>query len=158
MGLLDRYRLAVKRPAPKSFEAVAQNIRQIERWANVLPVPELRSIGRSGGFVPFALSQVDSYNLALGYPNTVLGIDLSVRCTATIAGGGVALFRAYIDGVDVDNGEVAVMHENAEQVTISAHYVTTVVKPGTHTLELWANKTINAGTFTYDAGFRVWVF
>lgn len=160
MGLLDRYHLRLKRPAPRDFDAVAENFRESERWGNRLPIPAPQIFSLSPLTVPFSGAgevKLQSFDFALAYPNTVLAIDLFVNVTRTVAGGGEAGFHVYIDGADVDSTVAAAMNEAAIHACPSMGYVTTVPLAGSHTLELWGHKTINAGTFDYHGNLRLWV-
>ncbi len=161
MGLLDRYHLRVKRPAPADFGDVAENVREIERWANILPIPAPQQFELP--IVALAYSAVDdpliiSFDIALAHPNTVLCVDLFINVEAVNPGGGDAKFRIFIDGVNLDANIRATINEAAVHASVAIGYVTTIQQAGTHTLELHGFKTVNAGLFEYHGAIRLWVF
>lgn len=160
MGLLDRYLLRIKRPAPNSFDAVHENFREIERHTNALPIPAPRIIKFAGGAIAGNLTVAvqESFSFATARPNTVIVVELFVDAEVGAAGFGTAFFYGYLDGVAIDTTNYAAMQEDARRVGIGTAYSTTLAKPGNHTLELWAKTTIAAGTVNYDQGrFLLWV-
>lgn len=158
MGLLERYFLHIKRPVPADFNAVAENLRQIEHWANILPLPAPQMFAITDDAVPFTLASMETYIFYTARPNTIITVDLAVEVRRATAGGGSAIFYAYIDGVAIDTDNFAAMNEAAIRVVSSTCYTATIPQAGRHTLELWAEKTINAGVFNYGGNIRLAVF
>lgn len=160
MGLLDRYLLRIKRPAPNDFAAVHENLREIERHTNALPVPAPRIIPFAGGAIAgnVTVAVQESFSFATARPNTVIVIELFVDAEVGAAGFGTAFFYAYLDATAIDTTNYAALNQAAVRAGIGTAYVTTIPTPGNHTLELWAKTTIAAGTANYDQGrFLLWV-
>lgn len=158
MGLLDRYHLRLKRPAPSDFDGVAENMREAERWANILPVPAPQIFELAFATVPFVFAKLQSFDFAVAYPNTVIVVDIFANITATVAGGGEASFRGYVDGLPLGTANNrAAFHEAGNHGSPSTGYVATLPLAGRHTLELWGNKLVNAGQFDYHGNLRLWV-
>lgn len=160
MGLLDRYLLRVKRPSANTFAAVHENLREIERHTNALPVPAPTIIPFAGGNVAGNLTAIvkESFTFATARPNTVIAVNMFVDAAVGAAGFGTVFFYAYLDGVAIDTTDYAALNQAAIRAGIGTAYVTTIPVPGNHTLELWAKTTIAAGTANYDQGrFLLWV-
>lgn len=157
MGLLDRYHLHLKRPA-KTLDAAFENLRETERWANVLPLPAPQMFALVGDSVTFAPTLRESFDFAIARPNTVVAVDLFIDCHEQTPGGGAAIFYGYIDGAPIDANNFCAMNEAAVRAGISTGYVTTIPQAGSHTLELWTERVINAGAFSYLGNLRLWVF
>src|SRR5258708_5918922 len=92
MGILDRYFLKLKRPAPDDFASVNENLRQIERWANTHPTPAPRVIDLVGTTIPFTLAQQESFSFATQRPNTVVEVGMFIDARMAVAGGGSGIW------------------------------------------------------------------
>jgi len=157
MGLLDRYLLKLKRPA-ENTKGTIENLRETERHINRLPVPAPQIIEFDGATSGFALSQLETFPFKTRYPNTVIAVELFIDAKSGAPGFGTVFYYAYVDGAPLDFLNFASMNEACVRVGISTGYVTTIVTPGNHTLELWAQTTINGGTADYSHGrFLLWV-
>lgn len=162
--ILDRYRIKLRRPAPDNFKGVNENLRELERWANLLPIPSVQVFDLTGG-VPasFALSIEESHDFLTAQPNTVVCVDLFIDAVRGAPGFGTVFYFIYIDGQPIDPSNPtsypATFNENAVRIGIFTGVKTVIPKAGKHTVELWTSTTINAGEAHFDNGsFRVWTF
>lgn len=160
MGILDRYRLHLKRPtADGDWASVRQNLHELERWANILPIPDVQSFQLTGlPGLTTSYAKLISLPFRTSKPNTVICADLFVDCAVASGGGGSAIFRGAIDGTFFDAYTFATFNEASVAGTATCGHVGTVLKPGVHELEVWGKKTINAGSFNKTGAVRLWTF
>lgn len=160
MGILQRYHLKLKRPiADGDWDSVRQNNRVVERWGNLLPIPDVQDFQLTGlPGLTTSYAKLASFPFKTAHPNTVVCVDLFVLNTVSGAGGGSATYRGAVDGTFLDAYNFAVFNEAAVAATACTGHIGTIPTPGSHTLEVWGKKGINAGSFVKTGGVRLWTF
>lgn len=159
MGLLDRYHLHLKRPtADDDWASIRENLREMERWGNLLPIPAVQLFQLTGfPGLTTSYAKLQSFDFKTARPNTVIIVDLFVDCTVATGGGGSVTFRGAVDGTFLDGFSLATFNEAAVVGTAATGHIGIIVQPGSHTLEVWGKKGIAAGSFTFGGSARLWV-